>query len=241
MEEAGHHVPEKIPGFHEYGFGTDHTGARRQRRAFRLAVFACILFTMVLWFADNYKRYDLLETKYRISLTLHEESAWPVLRQVIKRDREINDPPSAKYLEAMAMVEEPEEVLNRFEQAYELNSNSASLIILYGCSLFQDGQYKEARERFREAAIQPQKNALPRYLEAAALAASISPTEGMSEVMDLIALTNNSGAPIIFPQPLWHASLPKKGVWYAEKHRDIVVRCCAPLYSLKGQIISRGK
>ena len=133
------------------GTPLDHAGLRRGRRAFRYSVAACVFFGFALWFAEGYLRFDRAETQYRMSLTLHEASARPVLRNVVKRDAEANDPPNAKYVEALAAVEEPDMVLTVYEQAMRLNPRSSFLIINYGCALFLADRPAEARERFREA------------------------------------------------------------------------------------------
>ena len=192
-----------------------------------------------MWFAEGYLRYDKTESQYRMALTLPDDSARAILRNVVKRDAEENEVSNPKYVEALAAIEEVDVVLQRYEEAYRLNPSNSSLIIKYGCRLFLAGAYREARERFREAGIQPPKNALPRYLEAAALAASLGREGDLSEAIALVARTNTSGDPMIFPQPLWHASLPKRGNWYAHRKREIADRCCAPLYRFKDIVVGR--
>lgn len=225
----------------EYGLGGDQAGARRARRAFRFGVLACVVFSAGLWHADRYLRYDLTEAQYRMALTLETDSARAILRNVVKRDSEKNEVPNPKYVEALAAIEEDDVVLARYAEAYKLNTGNPSLIINYGCRLFMSGQFKEARERFRESSVLPPKNALPRYLEAAALAAGSSKNEDLSEAIALVARTNNSGDPVIFPQPLWHSSLPQRGAWYARTRREIVDRCCAPLYRFRSQVVNSAK
>ncbi len=226
----------------EYGGGGDYAGARRARRAFRFCVAAMIALTLAFWFSENYLRFDKSETQYRMSLTLHEASARPVLQAVVKRDTVEKETPTAKYVEALAAVEEVDMTLPCYETACKLNSTSASLMIKYGCQLFlREARYKEARERFREASLLPPKNALPRYLEAAALAATDTTREELSEAMALIARTNSSEAPVLFPQPLWHPTLPKGGMWYVKLQRDFIQQCCAPLYQLSTLIVGKAK
>ena len=234
-------MSESAPNWPEYGIGGDHAGARRSRRAFRYCVAACLFFTMVLWYAEGYKRYDKSETQYRMALTLPADSARAILRNVVKRESERNEAPAAKYVYALASIEEADLVLPRYEQAYKLNPNDSFFILDYGCQLFLRTQYKEARERFREAGIQPPKNALPDYLEAAALAVNIPKDGDMSEALALVARTNNSGESILFPRPLWHASLPEHGQAYAEIRREMVRRCTAPLYRFEHAVTGRAE
>ncbi len=224
----------------EYGLAGDHAGARRSRRGFRFLVTAFVFFTFSLWFSENHLRFDRTESQYRMALTLPPDSARAILRNVVKRDHERNETPAARYVEALAAVEEADLILPRYEEAYRLNPNNPFLIINYGCHLFLNGQYREARERFREAGVQPPKNALPRYLEAAALAAG-TPEDDLTEVIALIARTNSTGDPVIFPQPLWHPSLPRRGARYAQQRREIVDLCCAPIYRLRSQVIAQAR
>lgn len=231
----------KTPVIPEYGFGGDQAGARRGRRSFRFIVMACVLLTGAMWFSDLYLRYDLTEEQYRMALTLETDSARAVLRNVVKRDKENNEVPNPKYMEALAAIEEDDVILSAYSEAYRLNPANAALLINYGCRLFMDGQYKDARERFRESSVLPPKNALPRYLEAAALAAGATTDEDLIEAIALVARTNNSGDPVIFPQPLWHSSLPARGAWYARARREIVDRCCAPLYRFRSQVVGKAK
>lgn len=219
----------------------DQAGARRSRRTFRFAIMACLALTFALWFSERYLRLDMIESQYRMALTLPDDSARAILRNVVRRDALRTDTPSAKYVEALAAIEEDDLVLPRYEEAYKLNPGNASLILNFGCRLFLAGQYKEARERFRESGIQPPRNALPRYLEAAALAASASLDDDLSEALALVARTNNSGDPILFPKPLWHNTLPARGECYSRMRREIADRCCAPLYRLDGLLIRKAR
>lgn len=219
----------------------DYAGARRGQRAFRLSVVAIIMSAAALWFAENYLRYDLGESQYLAALSLNEESARPLLRNVVKRDTEQNEVPSVRYVEALAEIEEPGLELQRFEQAYKLDRKNSILIVKYGCQLFANKQYREARERFREAGVQPPKNALPRYLEAAALAATTRPEDSLADTIALLARTNNTLDPVIFPKPLWHESLPKNSALYAEKRRTQVDRVLAPLYHFSNILIERAE
>lgn len=228
-----------VPAVPEYGIGGDYAGARRGRRAFRFCVAFCVALSGSLWFSENYLRYDKGESQYRMALTHEDPSARPILRNVVKRDAEQNATPRVRYVEALAAVEEDDLVLAGYEQAYRLNPGDSFLIIKYGCQLYLHGNHKDARERFREAGIQPPKNALPHYLEAAALAAGAAPEEDLSEAVALIARANSGGDPILFPAPLWHPSLMKGGDWYVRKQRELIDLSCMPLFRLRNALVSR--
>ncbi len=217
--------------------GGDEVEARRARRSFRFCVTAIAVFCLGLAIWDNYGRYDKPERLYRMALTLENESARAILRNAVRIDQTRQETQSPKYVEALAAIEEDDLVLSRYAEAYRLNPESQPLAINYGCRLFLKGQYKEARERFREAGLRAPRNVLPRYLEAAALAAGSTEAASFDEAMTLLARTNNSSDALMFPKPLWHASLPTGGKWYAKLRRDIVDQCCAPLYQLKSLLI----
>jgi tetratricopeptide (TPR) repeat protein len=234
-------TPPDPNAFPAYGTGGDHVRARQGRRAFRFAVAACVFLAFSLYMSENYLRYDLAESQYRMALTLHDDSARAVLRNVHRRGSEGSQPLKPKYVEALAAIEEDGLVLDRYAEAYALNPTSSFLILNYGCRLFSREQYKEARERFREASLQPPRNALPRYLEAAALAAGLQPGDGLDEAIAIVARANQSGDPVLIPPPLWHPSLPTSGEWYAGARQQLAHRCCAPLYRFKDIVLSRAR
>ncbi len=219
----------------------DRVAVRRGRTARRVGVMAVIAFTVALWFAENYLRYERSETQFIMSLTLQQESARPILRDVVndhaKEGKEVN----AAYIEELASIEEEGFVLTRYQEAYARNPSSWSLVLNYGTRLFLEGQYVEARERFREAGVQDPENALPRYLEAATLAISSEQESDLGEALAIIARTNISGSPVRFPEPVWHSSLPRRGDWYQDKQAEIVDRCCAPLYRFKNVMEARAR
>lgn len=214
---------------------------RRNRRTFRYCVSACVFFCLSLWFAEGYLRFDRSETQYRMALSHARESARPILRNAVKRDALVNDPPTARYLEALADVEESDLALPAYEQALRLDPRNAFLLVKYGCALLDAGRPVDARERFRAAALHPPRNALPRYLEAAALHASLGPEDDLGEVMALLVRANSAGDPVLFPEPLWHATLPERGAWHAEWERELAARCLAPLRRMTGGILSRAE
>jgi tetratricopeptide (TPR) repeat protein len=223
----------------EIPFAADRVSVRRGRRARRLSVVAVILFTASLWFAEGYLRYDLNETQFIKALTMYNESGRAVLRTVVRQEGQSGQKINAAHLEALASIEEDGFVLTRYQEAYALNPSSWSLVLNFGTRLFAENRYAEARERFREAGVQDAENALPRYLEAAALAISEEQQTDLSEALAIIARTNISESAVRFPEPVWHASMPRRGDWYQHKQTDIVDRCCAPLYRFKNLVEAR--
>lgn len=234
-------MSENYPKFPQYGVGGDHAGARRNRRAFRFSVLLVVLLTGVLFISERYLRYDLNETQYIASLTLPDESARVLLRNVVAREAASGkEPPTARYVKALAIVEEEGLELERFEQAYKMDPNDSFHLINFGTQLFLEGQSALARERFREAGIQPPNNALPGYLEAAAVATADSDIERFTEAMAILARTNHGGEPLLYPKPAWHPSLPRDGNWFAQKRRRLVDRCCSALYRFRSVLLTKG-
>jgi len=224
-------VNHEGPAFPEYGYGGDHAGARRVRRAFRLCVAACLCFTTALWLAEYFFRYDTAERLYVNALTHHPESGRVMLRSAVKIDAETRESPTPKYVAALAEREEDDLVLETYEKAYKLDPDNAFLAVRYGCQLFLRGEFKEARERFREAGAHPPKNALPGYLEAAALQWAPPAGDDLAESLSLVARTNSGGEHVTFPRPAWPtAILPLDGAWYVKLRREAIDECCAPLY-----------
>jgi len=226
----------------EYGHGGDYAGARRMRRAFRLCVLCCVLLTVMLWLSERYLRYELTESQYIAALTLPPESARAILRQVVKRDAELRESPTPKYIAALAEREEADLVLPTYAEAYKLDPNNAFLALRYGCQLFQQGRYTEARDRFREATAHMPQNALGRYLEAAALAWMDPDNADLGESLALVAKTNSGRDAVVYPEPLWApTALPQQGAWYSKLRRGIVAECCAPLYKYGDLVIGRAR
>lgn len=208
----------------------DRIGARRLRRAFRIAVASCVVFTTTLWFAERYLRYDLAESQYMAALTLAPESARAILRQVVKRDAQQREFPTPKYTAALAEREEADLIIPTYQAACKLDPNNALLAVRYGCRLFLVGKFQEARDTFRQASQLMPENALPGYLEAAALAMASENEEAISNSLALVARTNEGAGEMRFPQPLWASALPAGGIWYDNLQRQIVDECSAPLY-----------
>lgn len=228
------------PRFPDYGRGGDHTGARRTRRAFRIGVGAWALFAAALWVMDWYARYDLLETQYRMALTHEPASARPILRNVAARDAAARDTPNPRYLEALAEREEPDEVLPLYARAAEAAQRDPMLLINYGVRLFAAGEFREARDRFREAAAADPRNALPRYLEAAAAMAG-GEDEDAGEAVAILARTNSRQDPLLWPMPLWHESLPQRGEWFERLRRERADAAVMPLYRMEAMLLRRAE
>lgn len=224
-----------------YGVGGDYIGARRARRAFRLLVIAVLVFTFSLYFVEKFLRYDLIEVQYRMSLTFEDDSQRAILRNVVRRDALRGTVPTARYVEALANIEEDDVVLERFAEAVKLAPDNGNLLMVYGCKLFQQLQYTESWQIFREANLKTSRNALPKYLQAAALVASSSSEEDFRTALALVGRANDAGEQAAFPQPLWHESLPKAGHWYDTLRRRLADQCCAPLYHFKNLVIRRAQ
>lgn len=224
-----------------YGVGGDYVGARRTRRAFRLLVFACIGFTFSLYFVERYMRYELNEVHYRMALTLEDDSQRAILRNVVRRDAQQREVPTAKYVEALAYIEEDDLVLERYAEAAKLAPDKGSLLIVYGCKLFQHRQFPEARQVFREATLKTTRNALPKFLQAAAIAASSESEDDFRAAMALLGRANDGGEQALFPQPLWHETLPKRGNWYEMLQQRLADEACAPLYYLRNVVVKRAE
>jgi len=239
LTEPSKHAAIEFPA---YGSGGDTVGARRLRRAFRLLVAACLLLAAMLWFSEYYLRYDDAERLYIAAVTQYPESGRVLLRSAVKIDGERRKSPTPKYMAALAEQEDEDQVLPAYEKAYKLDPNNSQLAIRYGVQLFIGGQFKEARERFREAGAQPPRNALPGYLEAAALQWSTPGPSDLAESLALVARTNSRGDSVTFPRPSWPASvLPQDGEWYARLRRAMVDACCSPLYRYADLVFARAR
>jgi len=228
--------------FDVYGVRGDQLGARRIRRAFRWCVAACLLSAGGLWFAETYLRSGDAERLYVRALTHEPSSARVLLLQAIKIDAERRESPTPKYTIAMAERAVQDEVLQWYERAYKLDPHNPMLAIRYGNRLFQAGKFKEARERYREAGAQAPKNALPGYLEAAALQWTTHDNTDLAESLALIARANSRGDPVVFPRPAWAgAVLPSGGVVYTRLRREALDECCAPIYRYADHILDRAR
>lgn len=240
-QDGGERLVEDNRHLAPYGVGGDYVGARRARRAFRFLVISWLAFAFALYYVEHYLRYDLNEVHYRMALTLEDDSQRAILRNVVRKDAEDSEVPRAKYVEALAHIEEDDVVLERFAEAVKLAPDKGALLINYGCRLFQQGRYKDARQVFRDASLKSTRNALPKYLQAAALAASSGSEEDFRTALAQVGRANDAAEPVIFPQPLWHESLPRSGDWYVTLRRRLADQCCAPLYYFKNVVTRRAQ
>jgi tetratricopeptide (TPR) repeat protein len=229
-------LPE--PRFAEYGRGGDRAGARRTRRAFRFSVLFFLVFAGALWFNEYFLRHELHQAHYLNALTHEPESATVILKQAVTEATQASNPAAVNYLEALAERQDPEEAVESYREAYDKDPSTPSLPLRFGVALYHNGQYLEARRMFQEAANQPQKNALPMYLEAATLPRLTGAEVNLDESLALVARTNNSGLEVRFPAPLWFKSLPQGGYWYANLRRQIAERCSAVLYQYADFVVS---
>ncbi|MCC6698266.1 MAG: hypothetical protein IT365_21765 [Candidatus Hydrogenedentes bacterium] len=227
--------------FPEYGDGGDFIGARRMRRAFRWCIALVVFFTIMLWFSEHFLRFDHAERLYLSALTKAPESGRNLLRQAVLHDRENNEYPSPKYVEALAEREEEDLILPTYDQAYRLDLDNPFLALRYGCRLFHDGQVTSARQRFRDAADLDPKNLLPVYLEASVIPWLDETNEDLEPAMGLIARANNAPGKVQFPRPLWSPALPDSGYLYALLRRQIVEQCSEPLFRFTSLAIARAE
>ena len=229
------------PQFPEYGDGGDLIGARRMRRAFRWCAMAVFLFTAMLWFSEHFLRYEHAERLYLAALTKDPEAGRNFLRQAVLHDRNSNEVPTPKYIEALAEREEDDLILPTYAEAYKVDSDNSALAIRYGCRLFHDGQVASARLRFREAADLNPKNALPVYLEASVMPSLEAESEDLDPAMALIERANETNWSVSFPRPLWSPALPQGGYWYASLRRNVTIDCSQPLYRFSSFVFSRAE
>jgi tetratricopeptide (TPR) repeat protein len=229
------------PQFPEYGDGGDLIGARRMRRAFRWCAMAIFLFTVMLWFSENFLRYEHAERLYLAALTKDPEAGRNFLRQAVVHDRAKSEFPTPKYVEALAEREEDDLILPTYDEAYKLDTGNSTLAIRYGCRLFHDGQVASARLRFREAADLAPKNLLPIYLEASVVPWLEAEEEDLESAMVLVERANETNGIVTFPRPLWSSALPQSGYWYASLCRRVADDCSQPLYRFSSLVFSRAE
>ena len=230
-------MSEEAPRFPDYGDDADIAGARRGRRAFRLCVAAVVLLTWSMWFSERFLKHDQAETLYLSGITLPRDSSRVLLEAAILDDAKSDEQPTPKYSQALAVRQEDDIALNAYLQAWNMDTNNSLFAIRYGSRLFLLGRPAQAVEKFRTARGLPPANALPRYLEAAAIARMGNNEEALREAMIVVSRTNNAGVNIIFPNPFWYSGYPETGLQYAELMRGIVDESCAPLYHLSQQVV----
>jgi len=219
------------PRFVEYGAGGDALGARRARRGLQLSIGALVVICGGLFFSEQYLKHDHVETLYNAALSKHDASARPMLRAAVLQDAE-SERPNPKYLWALAEREEEDKVLETYARAFALNPKNPNLAMRYGVRLFQEEEFAAARDRFHDAVVGDIENALPSYLEAAAIAAAGDRREALEEALALVARVNGAGKPVLFPQPLWVQDLPRRGNVHAHLQRRVIEDCAAPLIDL---------
>ncbi|MEX2016422.1 MAG: hypothetical protein WD873_07255, partial [Candidatus Hydrogenedentales bacterium] len=179
------------PNFKDYGEGGDMAGARRARRAFRLSVAACLVFTGMLWFSERFLRFEHADRLYLSALTLNRESARPMLHQAVRYDREAREKPTPKYLQALAVREEDDVILERFAEAYAADPADGLFAVRYGAQLYLMDEPQKAEEVLKAAALQPPDSTLPEYLAAAARAKAGGTEAALEEAMVGVARTNS--------------------------------------------------
>ena len=225
--------------FPDYGDHGDLSGAKRFRKAFRFSVIAVVLLTSIIYFSERWLRYSQTETLYISSITLPRPSARVFLLQAVKLDKERNEQQTAKYTQALAVRQESDQYLETFEGALELDAENALFNIRFGCRLYEEGQYSKAFNQFQNAEALMQDNApnaLPSYLQAAAIAAHGSSRSSINDAMTIITKTNNRGKGLAFPKPFWFSGYPQTGVQYANLNRNIMLETRAPLKHLVNRI-----
>ncbi len=231
-------MKETPPQFSAYGDTGDLIGARRTRWSFRCCVVACVMLMTVLWISEYFIGYERAENLYLSALTKHKESARPLLRQAVLRDKAASEAPNPRYVQALAERELEDEVLPTYKQAFELDPGNATLALRYGCRLFMAGQFEQARDRFRDAAQYAPDNALPRYLEATTIPWTLHEEPNiLRESLKLFAQANSSGKQIALPRPLWHPKLPPQGRQYAQLRREAIEECVAPIAQYRDYIM----
>ncbi|HOK09629.1 MAG TPA: hypothetical protein PLT82_10500 [Candidatus Hydrogenedens sp.] len=216
----------------------------RRKKAFKYIIASTILLTFCLWFSDRYLRLDLDETKYRIALTLENESARPILRSIAQKystNSELkNDSRYLQYLEFLASIEEGEEVIKLYDQIYQSSTYNVSFLINYGCRLYLLGKYEQAQRIFKEAEAFTPSNSLIEYLESATIINPLVNDETIFEHgISIIAKNNRSERPIIYPKPFWHPTLPTNTYLFYMRREECINRCISPIYRLSSDILNK--
>ncbi len=219
----------------------DPIAARRMRRAFRRCVMFIMLFTAMMWFAEWFLRYDQSERLYISALTLDPQSARPLLIAAIKSEKRTRETPTPKYVQALAERMEREDILSGYEDAIKADPNNAGVTLRYGCQMALAERWPDAQTLFAKAAQLDQGNALPVYLEAAAIAMGKGNENAVDSAIELVARANGGNRPSTLPRPQWSSVLPADGMWYAELTRKAAEECLAPLYRFSFEIARRAK
>ncbi len=226
------------------GLGNDFIFLARRKKSFRYLITSIIILTLCLWFSDRYLRFDLDETKYRVALTLENESARPIMRNISKKifsqPNLLDDSRYLQYLEFLASIEENDAVIKLYQDIYNLDNINSSFLINYACKLYFLGDYGNAQKLLREAQTLPSNNSLLGYLESAMIInPSVVEEETFATGLSIIAKENRSKYPIIFPEPFWHPTLPKNTYSYYLRKTDRLNHCLAPLYKVSADILDK--
>ncbi len=230
-------MTESEPRFTDYGDDGDEAGARRGRRSFRFVVTSVLLLTFSAWFAETRLRHSLQEQHFLSAITLPRESARVFLLAAIKLDDAASDTPTPKYTQALAVRQDDDIALETYARAFQLDPKNSMFAVRYGCRLYRLNRAEQAAEMFRTARALPPASALPRYLEAAAMAKAARGETALSEAMVVVSRANNTLDPLLYPKPLWYSAYPQSGVQYAQISREIYAEACAPLHALTQQVV----
>ena len=228
--------------FLDYGDGGDIVGTKRQRRSFLLCVFGIVLLVFGMYIIELEVRFGHVERLYVSGITLADKSsARPVLRQAVKIDADTNEKPTAKYTQALAVREQDDVILSRFNEAQAIDDRNALFTIRHGSRLFIMGHPAEALKQYQVAEqllISSEPNAFPKYLQAAAKAqiSHLTDTNPVSFMTELTTANGREGD-MVCPEPFWFSPYPKHGIQYAQLQREIINETCAPLYVLSASAV----
>ncbi|MCX8064582.1 MAG: hypothetical protein N3G21_05345 [Candidatus Hydrogenedentes bacterium] len=201
----------------------------------RLALLA-LFFTLSLWFTDRYLRYNLIETKYRIAVSLEPESARPIMRSVVKELQKKLDTSEyslqyLQYIEFLASIEEGDEVLKLYESIYPFNNQNPEFLIRLGCREYLLGNYEKAKIYFSEAGNLAPLNSLSNYLLLSANF-KLSTYSDFDALITTLIKENINNHSLIFPEPFWHPSLPVYSYAYYLRKKETYERALSPIYEL---------
>lgn len=235
---SSHEIDRERVVFPDYGDGGDLAGAKRLRYSFKLCVLAVILLTFGMFVSEKDVRFGHTESLYISGVTMTDKASGRVqLVAAIKADAAANETATAKYTQALAVRQEDDVILRTYEMAQALDDKNTPFTIRHGSRLFIMGLPDEALRKFRKAQLLTeggqQPNALPGYLQAAAIAHKRNEPGAIKQALIAVAKANNlrEGA-IVFPTPFWISSYPKDGVQYAQLQREIIDETCVPLITL---------
>lgn len=245
MENINNELKDKITvQDSNTSLGNDFVFLARRKKSFRYLITSIIILTICLWFSDRYLRFDLDETKYRVALTLENESARPIMRNIAKKIFSqpdlLDDSRYLQYLEFLADIEENDAVIKLYQDIYNLGNINSSFLINYACKLYFLGDYENAQKLLKEAQTLPPGNSLFGYLESAmVINPDVVEEETFANGLSIIAKENRSKSSVIFPEPFWHSTLPKNTYSYYQRKSDRLNHCLAPLYRVCKDILNK--